>query len=459
MTLPNIHSEQVLEAILESIDEGIHVIDLDGKTIFYNEIAAGHDGMKAEEVLGRSVLEAFPSLTSSTSTLLQVIKTGKPIYHKEQAYVNAHGKKIETINSTLPIYVDKRLIGAVEIAKNYSSIKQLSERLLELEAERKRGHSKKVESHSTVYSFSDIITKNHEFLSLIEQGKKAAKSTSPVLIYGESGVGKELFVQSIHQASRRNKAPFIAQNCAALPEPLLESLLFGTAKGSYTGAVDRQGLFELANGGTLFLDELQSMSLEIQAKLLRVLEDGVIRRIGGTKSTFVDVRIIAAMNIPPKSVLEEAKLRADLYYRLNVLSYELPSLRKRPEDIPILAQHFINEFNKKLGINIEGIDDEVIHLLRKYHWPGNVRELKHAIEYMVNHTESNWLTSEVVPKFLIQKEVLKEEFISLREALRETESKLIQEALVQTSGNVLQAAKLLKVPRQTLQYKIQKHLT
>ncbi|AZV43944.1 sigma-54 interaction domain-containing protein [Peribacillus asahii] len=448
------YSEKILEAILASIDEGIHVIDLEGNTIFYNEVAAANDGMKVSEVLNVPLLQAFPSLTEKSSTLLQVIQTGKPIYHKEQSYMNIHGKKIETVSSTLPIYVDDMLIGAVEIAKDYSSLKELSQRLIDIQAS---GKPKKAQANSTVYTFSDLLTNNPDFQQIISQGKKAAQSSSSILVYGESGVGKELFVQSIHHASPRRTSPFIAQNCAALPESLLESLLFGTAKGSYTGAVERQGLFELANGGTLFLDELQSMPIELQAKLLRVLEDGVVRRIGGTKSTVVDVRVIAAMNVPPKKAIEASQLRPDLYYRLNILSYELPPLRKRPEDIVLLGEHFIEEFNRKLRRHIEGISNDVLNLLLHYHWPGNVRELKHAIEYMINTAETKELTIADVPLFLQNHSPEAAKLLPLREALKETESKLITEALLQTNGNVLQASKLLNVPRQTLQYKIQKY--
>ncbi|USK68820.1 sigma-54 interaction domain-containing protein [Peribacillus asahii] len=448
------YSEKILEAILASIDEGIHVIDLEGNTIFYNEVAAANDGMKVSEVLNVPLLQAFPSLTEKSSTLLQVIQKGKPIYHKEQSYMNIHGKKIETVSSTLPIYVDDTLIGAVEIAKDYSSLKELAQRLIDIQA---AGKPKKAQANSTVYTFSDLLTNNPDFQQIISQGKKAAQSSSSILVYGESGVGKELFVQSIHHASPRRTSPFIAQNCAALPESLLESLLFGTAKGSYTGAVERQGLFELANGGTLFLDELQSMPIELQAKLLRVLEDGVVRRIGGTKSTIVDVRVIAAMNVPPKKAIEASQLRPDLYYRLNILSYELPPLRKRSEDIVLLSQHFIEEFNRKLRRHIEGISNDVRELLLHYHWPGNVRELKHAIEYMINTAETKELTIADVPLFLQNHSPEAAKLLPLREALKETESKLITEALLQTNGNVLQASKLLNVPRQTLQYKIQKY--
>ena len=455
--MPVFHTDKVMEAILEMIDEGIHVIDMDGKTIFYNQVAASHDGMNIAEVLGVPLLQAFPELTEHSSTLLRVIQTGKPIYHHEQSYINLHGNKIETLNTTLPIYVDNRLIGAVEIAKDYSSLKELSERLLDIQSLDKKEIAKRSVSNSTVYTFDDLLTINPDFKQLILQGKKAARSSSSVLVYGESGVGKELFVQSIHYASSRRHSPFIAQNCAALPESLLESLLFGTAKGSYTGAVERQGLFELANGGTLLLDELQSMPIELQAKLLRVLEDGVVRRIGGTKSTVVDVRVITAMNIAPENALDENKFRPDLYYRLNVLSYELPPLRQRQEDILFLANHFLKEFNRKLGRKVEGMDQEVEYFLQEYHWPGNVRELKHTMEYMLNHTESNWLLLDDLPPFLQKKSGSQDKLLPLRETLKETESKLITEALFRTNGNVLQASKLLEIPRQTLQYKIQKY--
>lgn len=453
------NTSEVLEAILQTIDEGIHVIDPKGQTIFYNEVAANHDGMKRSEVLGKPLLEAFPSLNHKSSTLLRVIKSEKPIYNYSQSYVNAHGRIIETLNTTLPIYVDGFMIGAIEIAKDYSSLKQLSERLADLESSLKtiKSPERKTPGTDGLYSFTEILTIDAGFKGLISQGKKAARSSSSVLVYGESGVGKELFVQSIHQGSSRSKEPFIAQNCAALPENLLESLLFGTAKGSYTGAVERQGLFELANGGTLFLDELQSMPIDLQAKLLRVLEDGFIRRIGGTKSVQVDVRIMAAMNIDPEKAVSDNRLRPDLFYRLNVLSYELPPLRERIDDIELLTEHFISIFNSKLGLSIKGMDEQTKVFFREYHWPGNVRELKHTVEFMMNHTENDVLNLADLPQSL-KKRTPSEKILPLREAMIEMEIKLITEALLQTNGNVFQASKLLQIPRQTLQYKIKKHI-
>lgn len=451
------NTREVLEAILISIDEGIHVIDTKGHTIFYNAVAAVHDGLEITEVLGRPLLEAFPSLTRHSSTLLKVIETGKPITYKGQSYVNLHGKMIETMNTTLPIFVEGSLIGAVEIAKDVSRLRVLSERLLDLESSITKQKKKQSNHNGAKYSFSDILTDSPRFRQIIEQGKKAANSSSSVLVYGESGVGKELFVQSIHNSSRRRNGPFIAQNCAALPDTLLESLLFGTTKGSYTGAMDRQGLFELAHEGTLFLDELQSMPIELQAKLLRVLEDGLVRRIGGTKSCSVDVRVIAAMNVHPEEALKKNHLRADLFYRLNVMSYRLPPLIERKEDIVLLSHHFLTLFNRQLGKTVKGMNHKVEHAFLDYHWPGNVRELKHTIEYMMNVTEDEILTEKELPVLFNGFSEINTHMLPLREAIKKTEEELIRKALIQTNGNVQQASKILEVPRQTLQYKIKKH--
>lgn len=454
-------TSEVLAAILKSIDEGIHVVNTEGKTIFYNDVAAGHDGMAISEVLGKPLLEAFPSLTGQTSTLLKVMKTGKPIYNQTQVYVNLHGKRIDTINTTLPIVLGEKIIGAAEIAKDYSRIKLLANRLLELQKglERRKPRAAAAVKY-TKYTLADLKTANPQFLKIKEEAKKLAKSVSPILVYGESGTGKELFVQGIHQESKRAHGPFIAQNCAALPETLLESILFGTAKGSYTGAVERKGLFELANGGTLFLDELQAMPIELQAKLLRVLEEGMLRRVGGGMNITVDVRIIAAMNEHPLKALQEKKLRSDLYYRLNVFTFSLMPLRERKEDILLLVDIFQQVFNEQLGKNILGIEKELEEFFQAYAWPGNVRELKHTIEYMMNVTEHDILKMADLPAMLKQKPVkslLPEKSYSLRGNLAQVEKELITKALAETNGNIHQAAKLLEIPRQTLQYKLKKY--
>jgi arginine utilization regulatory protein len=454
-------TQEVLTAILKSIDEGIHVVNTDGKTIFYNEVAARHDGMNVKEVLGRHLFEAFPSLTEQSSTLLRVIKTTKPIYNQTQVYVNLHGIRIDTINTTLPILLGSKIIGAVEIAKDYSRIKLLAERLLDLQKGLQKGGKKKALKR-VKYTLEDLMTVNPSFISMKEEAKKLAKSDASILVYGESGTGKELFVQGMHHESLRTDGPFIAQNCAAIPESLLESILFGTSKGSYTGALERKGLFELADGGTLFLDELHMMPIELQAKLLRVLEDGMVRRVGSSQNISVNVRIIAAMNVHPTRALQDQKLRSDLYYRLNVFTFSLLPLRDRQEDILFLTDYFIQVFNQKLQKNIKGIEMELEAFLNQYQWPGNVRELKHSIEYMMNVCGGNRLMTKDLPIMLkqifphIEKQTELGRNLSLRKNVEDLEKKLIADALVISDGNINQAAKILEIPRQTLQYKLKK---
>ena len=452
-------TKEVLASILKSVDEAIHVVNIDGITILYNEVAAKHDGLLISEVLGKPLLSVFPSLNENTSTLLNVLKWKQPIMNQRQSYVNLHGKKIETVNTTLPIFIEEQLIGAVEIGKDYSRIKALYDRLIDLEKGIKKT-GRKISHERISYTLEDLKSANPTFLLLIGKAKKLAVTNSPIIVFGESGTGKELFSQGIHHASLRRFGPFIAQNCAAIPTALLESILFGTAKGSYTGAVDRPGLFELADGGTLFLDELHMMPADLQAKLLRVLEDGRVRRIGSTTNALVDVRIIVAMNVHPLKAVEEKILRTDLFYRLNVLSFELYPLRTRKEDIRLLAQYFIDSFNESLNKQIFGMTENTERFFQEYHWPGNVRELKHTIEYMMNVCEGNVLTEDEIPTMIKKQRVTKKDenskSLSLRSNLERVENNLIAKALELTNGNIKQAAKLLEIPRQTLQYKIKK---
>ncbi|WP_191559208.1 sigma-54 interaction domain-containing protein [Metabacillus idriensis] len=454
--MTNQNREQIIHHILETIDEGIHAVDENGITVFYNEIAAYHDGLKVDEVVGKHLFDVFPSLSEETSTLLKAIKTKKPIYHHSQTYINIKGEKIETVNTSLPILSEDKVIGAVEIAKDYSAIKRLTERLADLQ---KQVHSppKAERSSGTKYVLDDIITASKTLLIIKTLVKQAAKTSSNVLVYGETGTGKELIVQAIHNESQRRDAPFIAQNCAALPEALLESLLFGTAKGSYTGAVDRAGLFELSHGGTLFLDELQSMPLNLQAKLLRVIDDGTIRRIGSSHSINVDVRVIAAMNTSPEQCLAQQKMREDLYYRLNVFGINLPPLRQRPLDLPLLIFSFIKMYNHEFQKRVGGITDEVHALLKRHPWPGNVRELKHCIEYAMNMCDGNRIHMGHLPPYLLNVKETAKEPHSLHEKMSLIEKEIIQEALAECDGNILKTAKLLQIPRQTLQYKVKKY--
>jgi arginine utilization regulatory protein len=458
-----VETAETLKAILKTIDEGIHVVDANGMTIFYNSVAASLDGLSPEEVHNYHVLDAFPSLTKETSTLLKVIQTGIPIHNQHQSYRNRKGIQIDTINSTLPLWLDGELIGAVEIAKDISKIKQLSDQLLDLQAKIKNPAKKAHKRVFAYYHFSDILSRNPLMNELKNQSEKASRTNSPVMIYGETGTGKELFVQAIHNASSRRTKPFIAQNCAAIPGPLLEGILFGTTKGSFTGAVDRPGVFELADGGTLFLDEINSMPIELQGKILRVVQEGVVQRIGSGLARRVDVRIISALNEKPEDCLTKGILRHDLFYRLNVVYLELPPLRDRGEDIPFLTNYFIQKFNEEFHKKISGLSIEAEKAFCQYGWPGNIRELKHAIEHAMNFAdEEGVIELHLIPSHVKQAGAIdhgqrgseNQVIPPLKLALYELEKQLIDKALKQTSGNIQQAAKLLQLPRQTLQYKM-----
>ncbi|WP_209122220.1 sigma-54-dependent Fis family transcriptional regulator [Alkalihalobacillus sp. BA299] len=451
----------LLHAVFDTIDEGIHVVDLNGYTIYYNKVAAQLDGVDASEVIHKHVLDVFPSLTKETSTLLQVIKHGTPIYYQKQQFANVRGVLIDTINTTMPIYQNNKMIGAVEISKNLSEIKKLSEKLVELQEQinKKDVPSKKVTSkNSTTFHFENIITNNDKLKHLKQMAAKVAKTTSPILIYGETGTGKELFVQSIHNASIRQKSPFIAQNCAAIPASLLESILFGTTKGSFTGAVERPGLFELAHNGTLFLDEINSMPIDLQAKLLRVIEDGIVRRIGGTKGIQCNVRIITAMNEHPTHCVEAARLRQDLFYRISVVSLHIPPLRERKEDIELLSTHFLKKYNERFGKTVNSIHKSVQTLFQQYNWPGNVRELEHTIESAMNVVEANIILEEHLPSHLsYSSPPVNRTSTSFRDEVEKFEKNLIEKAFQENNQNILQTAKTLNIPRQTLQYKMKKY--
>lgn len=463
--------------MLNNLSEGIHVVDNKGTTIIYNKKASEIDGLKPKEVLGKNLFEVFPSLTLETSTLMKTLKENKKYINYKQSFINYRGSKITTINHTFPIIFTDNTKGAVEISRDITQTEELVDDITDLRNKlnkKNKKNKKKDLDNNTSYEFSDIIGENSKFKRTVNDAVKCAQSDSSVLIYGETGTGKELFAQSIHNASGRTDNKFIAQNCAALPKDLLESLLFGTEKGSFTGAKSKPGLFEMADGGTILLDEINSMEPSLQAKLLRVLQDGRIRRIGGQKEKQVDVRIITTMNIHPDRAFNNNSLREDLYYRLSVVYIYLPPLRKRKDDIMLLTENFIKFYNKKFNKNIIGVEDELKKIFKKYKWPGNVRELKHVIESVYNIKQfGDKIEVEDLPGYikerLGQKRDIKVEsysdskdeestgFPSLNKHLEEIEVNLIKKALKKTNNNISAAARELDISRQTLQYKLKKY--
>jgi arginine utilization regulatory protein len=450
--------ESILKCLIDNLDEGIHIVDKEGNTLYYNKSMGRIEGISPREMLGKRAFEFLNGVEEESSTLINAIKNRKQYVDVIQNYSSFHGKKITSINTTVPVVSNDKIIGAVEISKDITQLKELNEKICKLQGSDN--------SISKFYTFEDIIGESESIKSVINKAKRASISNSTVLIYGETGVGKEVFAQSIHSSGIRKDKPFVPINCAAIPSSLLESMLFGTAKGSFTGAEDKKGLFIEANGGTILLDEINSMDTILQSKLLRVLQDGFIRPIGSNTCIDVDVRIIATLNEEPEKLIKEGKLRKDFYYRLSVLRIDVPPLKERKDDIKEFCLGFIDYYNKLLGKQVEDIEENVLLAFKAHDWPGNIRELKNVIEAAMNmvdkgkvltkeYFESKIITNKLLNKSLEQVYDLKSK--SLEEYMDNMEAEIIKECLIKNNSNISKAAKELKMTRQNLQYKIKKY--
>jgi arginine utilization regulatory protein len=434
----------------------IIVTDKEGKVLYYNNFNDIYNTLGNEYIIGKSIFELYPWLTKENSTIFKVIETGEPIVNQTQTIKVNDEFVVNAINSAFPLKDENGILGAIEISISLDS------------DNRNDGKDKKsrlkglLSSLNAKYSFDDIVTKNSRMLSIINELKKVAPNDSNVFICGETGTGKELFAHSIHNLSKRYDKPFIAQNCAAIPETLIESIFFGTTSGSFTGAQDKQGIFEMANGGTIFLDEINSMPLEMQAKLLRVIEEKTIRRIGDDKDVYVDVRIITSTNEDPRSLIKNNRLRTDLYYRLNVVMVELLPLRERKEDIEVLCEYFISHFNSIFKKKIKGIDDSVKSIFLNYDWPGNVRELKNCIESAFNTVSGSLIRVNNIPQYIVnlvtkQGKNQAAKNMKLNDLVESYEKELIKDALLNNRMNIAKTARAIGIPRQTLYYKLRKY--
>ena len=453
--------EKIIEELINLIDDGVYIVDADGTGIFYNDVMAEIEKVSREDVIGKPFHAAFPGVKLNESTMYKALKKTVASKNKQQSYVNLYGKDVTTINSTVPVIENGETIAAVEVARDITNIRSMSDTIMELR-ETKSG-KKQEKPKIRKYEFDNIIGENRTFQEVKERAKRAAKNNASVFIYGETGTGKELFAQSIHYASKRAAKPFIAQNCAALPESLLESILFGTTKGGFTGAVDRAGLFEQAMGGTLLLDEINSMPYELQSKLLRVLQEDYIRRVGGTKDIPIDVRIMATVNEDPEKLMEEGKLRKDLYYRLNVVNITIPPLRNRRDDIPVLTDSLIKKHNKRFEKEIETVNKRVMERLMDYDYPGNVRELENIIMQAIAMADTETVLTEKLLQMPMQTKAIGNDALKwerngpLDEYLANLEKEIIREAMIDQGGNITKAADLLMMKRQTLQHKLKKY--
>lgn len=456
--------EELLNNVIDNIKEGVIVIDSNFMFTYANK-AAKTIGLDSELIIGKNLFEVFPNLQKKNSTFSHVFETKKPLLDQEQTFITYRGERRTTVTSTYPVVKNEEVIGAFETFQDISMLYTLSDQLRNLQLKQKKEKQTNQSLMEVQKDYPDFIGEDPAILKIKSQIDLIASSPSPIFIYGETGTGKEVLIHAIHQASKF-KIPLIAQNCAAIPENLLESYLFGTTKGSFTGAMDREGLFEIADGGILFLDEINSLPKSLQAKLLRVLQENKIRRVGDTKEISVNVRIIAATNVSPKKLVIDKELREDLYYRLNVLNIELPPLRERKNDIPHLIVHFINYFNHLFGKDILGVTDKALYLLKNYKWPGNIRELKNTIERIMNMKNTGYIAESNIQfqNFLqVSSEIGEFNNTSLRkdqtfkEIIQKTEISIIKQELRNTSGNISQASRNLDMPQQTLNNKIQKY--
>lgn len=439
------------------------VVDATGTLIFVSRDFEKFDGYVVKDIIGKNVLDVY-KLGEQNSVHMRAIKEKKVLKNAILRYSSANDKLVELIMDIYPVFSDREVIGSVAISRDTSKVQALTDKLFQVQKALNQS-IKKTKNNGTQFTFEDILATGETMISVIETAKKMARSESRIMILGETGTGKELFAQSIHNASSRAKEPFIAVNCSAIPDTLLESILFGTNKGAFTGAEDKAGLFEEAKNGTLFLDELNSMSIVLQAKLLRALETNRIRRVGGSKEIPVNPRVISAMNIDPQEAIETEKLRSDFYYRLAVVTIDCPPLRNRKEDITTLSWSFIRKYNKILGRKIEDISKNAIEILENYNWPGNVRELSHCIEHamnMVDHTDTS-LSVQHLPPFLRDKmgnpnslPIIIPKGNNYNQIMEQVEKDLLTQALKRNNGNINQTAKELELSRQNLHYKLKR---
>ncbi len=432
-----------LDAIFNSNIEGTFTIDNDWNVTSFNDSAAKITGYKRTEAVGKKCWEIFnSSLCRNGCHMEQTMNKGTSTIGNELEIENKNGKRVPIrVNSAILRNNKNEKIGAVETFIDISEIKNLSSHLNE------------------VFKYENIVGKNKEIKQIISVLESVAQTDSSVLITGESGTGKELAARAIHLNSPRRMGPFIAVNCSAFVESLIESELFGHEKGAFTGAIKTKiGRFELAQVGTLFLDEIGDLSTAVQTKLLRVLETHEFERVGGNKIIKMDTRIIVATN---KNLFEEisaGRFREDLFYRINVINVHLPPLRERRDDLPLLVNHFIEQFNKKFGKNIKQFSSSAYEIISEYNWPGNIRELENVIEHCFILCNGEMIQVEHLPKRLKIAHVNNDSKNVMRSSnnILGTEREIILSALQSNKWNRALTAKQLKINPSTLWRKMKK---
>jgi PAS domain S-box-containing protein len=438
------------EKILEASHDLICFVD-DRRIISYvNPAYEKYFGIKSSDIVGKDLIHVSP-----TGLRLKVFTTKKPLENVIRK------DKINVISTLEPIFIDGIFKGVISISKTVDEIKDLVKKLEESEEELNY-YKEELNRHTKLNSsFNSIIGCSSSLKECLIIAQKASQSTSTVLIRGESGTGKELIAKAIHINSNRKDKPFVRVNCAAIPENLLESELFGYEKGSFTGAIkSKPGKFNMANGGTIFLDEIGDMPVSMQVKLLRVLQEKEFESIGGLNTQIVDVRIIAATNRNLENMLKDGSFREDLYYRLNVINIILPPLRHRKEDINLLVEHFIHKINDKLDKQVKYIDKMILTYLQEYHWPGNIRELENVIERAINMCDGTIITEKDLPFYIKNESSNSDNIINLKNGKLQTLDEYEKEILtlaMQIYGSYNKAGKALGITHRTVALKCKKY--
>lgn len=440
-----------MKDILDNAYQGIVLVNKEGRVVKWNYEKLF--GIKEEDVLGKPIEEVIEN-----TRLHIVVKTGEKELCDVQR-IQGH----DMIASRTPIIKDGNIIGAVGtvLFKDVKEVKDLAKKLKMLENTVDKYKEELSRVHNAKYSFENIITQNEKMIRLKNTARKAAYSNSTILIQGESGTGKEYFAHAIHSASNRRHAAFIRVNCAAIPNELLESEFFGYESGAFTGAKKegKIGKLELANGGTLLLDEISSMSYSMQAKLLRVLEEREFERIGGNDRIKIDIRVIASTNENLQTAVKEGRFRQDLFYRLNVVEIEIPPLRDRLDDIPILSKYILDQLVENMGFSHKTVADKASLALSLYNWPGNVRELRNVLERAANISSGEHINLEHLPGYISSSFLIdnhEENSCLLKDAVAKAEINIIMEALKLANGSRTETAKYLGIHRTAL-YKKMSH--
>jgi len=451
----------MLEAVFNSTRDAISVVNQDGIHVFINPAYTRLTGLQPGEVLGKDFSVDLAKDNVESSVHQRVLETRKSV---EGVVLRAGKLRREVIASAAPLEVDGELRGSVAVIHDISEIKQLNQELDQAK--------QIIRTLEAKYTFDDIIGSEGSLRSAISKAEIAASTPATVILRGESGTGKELFAHAIHNASNRRNAQFIRVNCAAISESLLESELFGYEEGAFTGASKggKIGFFERSSGGTIFLDEIGEINLSTQAKLLRVLQEKEIVRVGGSKPVAVDVRVISATNLDLEKAVQEGVFRKDLYYRLNVIPIEIPPLRERKGDLPQLVDHLLRRFNQEYGRNVEGLSSAALTRLAQFNWPGNVRELENYIGRAMIHMKINEKTMDIQhlqpsdrENTIQNVEVSQEKSISetvpmtLKEMSESFEKQYIHDVLLKAGGNKTECARLLAISIRALYYKLERY--